>query len=110
MIAFLVLAAFAAAQQVNLPTQLPPDLDELSKRVDAAHHPKGPIAPVTAFEGELELQLLAVGDVQGGQVDLAVRYLQWQRPDDTVRHLIRRSSAAATATASGTSCKGKRAT
>ena len=89
-----VLAAFAAAQQTPLPTPLPtllpPDLEALSKRVDAAHHPKGPTAPVTAFAGELELHPLAPGEDHAPQVDLAVRYLQSPKPGtDTIRHLIR---------------------
>jgi hypothetical protein len=66
-----------------------PDLEALSKRVDAAHHPKGPTAAVTAFTGELEL--FAAGADKGVTVGLAVKYLQAQDEKDKNKalHLIR---------------------
>ncbi len=68
----------------------PTDLEALAKRVDASHHPKGPVAPVTAFTGALELRMMAAQAEQGGQVDLEVRFLRWPRPNSTrVRDLIR---------------------
>jgi len=86
-LASILLSACAAAQTANPPAPLPPDLEALSKRVDLAHHPKGPIAEVTAFAGELEL--LAAGGEQSAQVDLAVKYLQVKGAKDKVNHLIR---------------------
>ena len=86
-LASILLTSIATAQTANLPTPLPPDLDALSKRVDKAHHPKGPTPEVTAFTGELEL--FAAGAEQGATVGLAVKYLQARDSKDKVRHLIR---------------------
>jgi hypothetical protein len=83
----ILLTALAAAQTANLPTPLTPDLDALAKRVDQAHHPKGPTPEVTAFTGELEL--FAAGEEHGVTVGLAVKYLQSRDDKDKVRHLIR---------------------
>jgi len=81
-------AAFAAAQKATLPSPLLPDLEALSQRVDKAHRPQGPSAEVTAFDGVLQLHLLAPGE-ESPQVDLAVKYLKWRKPDGPIRHLIR---------------------
>lgn len=68
---------------------LPTNLEALAKRVDASHHPKGPVAPVTSFKGSLELRLVAADAEQGGQADLMVQFLRWQRSSTRVRDLIR---------------------
>lgn len=86
-----LLAALAAAQNGNLPNPLPADLDALGKRVDAAHHPKGPVERVTAFQGSLELHVLDAKAAQGGQVDVQVKYLEWRPTATRTRHLIRYS-------------------
>lgn len=87
----LLLAAAAAAQEtppVATPTA-PDDLQALAVRVDASHHPQGKVEPITAFRGSLELQLVAATAEQGGQIDLLIQFLRWQRPGSTrVRDLI----------------------
>jgi hypothetical protein len=66
------------------------DLEALAGRVQAAHHPKGPVAPVQAFTGSLELHLVDADAEQRGQVDLDVRFLEWTPPGKTrVRPLLR---------------------
>lgn len=80
--------AFTAPQE---PAPAPPtDLAALAARVDGAHRPNGPVPEVTAFRSNLELHLLDVDQKQGGQVDLAVQFLQWRQPGtDRQRPLIR---------------------
>lgn len=69
---------------------MPQDLAALAARVDASHHPHGPVAPVTAFKGSLEVHLLAADAERGGQAALLVQFLRWQRPNSTrTRDLIR---------------------
>lgn len=58
-----------------------PSLETLASQVDAAHRPGGPTPVVTALRGSVELHLVARGAEQRGQVDLDVRYLEWQRPN-----------------------------
>lgn len=87
--ALALLTAFAAAQESPLPTPLTADLEALAKRVEAAHHPKGPVEPVTAFVGSLELQVVDAKAAQAGQVYLAVKYLEYHPTKTKVRHLIR---------------------
>jgi hypothetical protein len=87
--AIALIAAFATAQEPALPTPLTADLDALARRVDAAHHPKGPVEPVTAFVATLELQVVDAKAAQGGQVDLSVKYLEYHPDKTKVRHLIR---------------------
>ncbi len=66
------------------------DLEALAGRVQAAHHPKGPVAPVQAFTGSLELHLVDADAEQRGQVDLDVRFLEWMDPRiKRVRPLLR---------------------
>ena len=66
------------------------DLEALAARLDTAHRPRGPVPPVTAFRSNLELHVLDAEAKEGGQVDLAVQFLQWQRPgSDRVQPLIR---------------------
>lgn len=66
------------------------DLEALAGRVQTAHHPKGPVAPVQAFTGSLELHLVDADAEQRGQVDLDVRFLEWTPPGKTsVRPLLR---------------------
>lgn len=84
----------AAASQgpvASLPNPLPADLQSLSERVEAAHAPKGPRARVTAVRSDLELHLLDRQASQAGQVDVHLRYLEWQRDERSLRHLIRYS-------------------
>ena len=87
-IALSLLTTLCVAQDRILPTPLPSDLEALSKRVEAAHQPKGPQTPVTAFDGRITLHVLDAKAAQG-QVDIRVRYFAWTRPDLKVRHLIR---------------------
>jgi len=66
------------------------DLEAFGKRLDAAHHPNGAVAPIEAFTGALELHLLDASAEQRGQVDLDVRFLEWRQPGKTrVRPLLR---------------------
>lgn len=72
------------------PPPLPPDLQALAAQVETAHRPRGPVARVTAFRGDLELHLLDPTAEQRGQVDLAVRFLETALPGSSkVRALIR---------------------
>lgn len=81
--------AGAAIAQAG-PDPLPADLAALATRVDAAHHPGGAVDPVTQFAAALEVHLVGAEQEQGGQVDLIVDYLRWQRPGGkSVRHLIK---------------------
>ncbi len=83
----LALAAIAPQEPID---PLPLDLPGLAARVDAAHHPNGPVLEVTAFRCNLELHVLDVDAKQRGQVDLAVQFLQWRKPGgNRVRPLIR---------------------
>lgn len=66
------------------------DLEAFVQRLDAAHHPNGPVAPIEAFTGALELHLLDASAEQRGQVDLDVRFLEWRQPGKSrVRPLLR---------------------
>lgn len=82
-----LLCILATAQEP--PPGLPADLEQLAKRVEAAHHPNGRPEPVTAFRASFELILLDAAADQGGQVDLAVQFLDWQRPNGKRRALMR---------------------
>ncbi|HZN38487.1 MAG TPA: hypothetical protein VFD82_06765 [Planctomycetota bacterium] len=44
---------------------------------------------MTALQCSLTIHMLDAKAAQGGQVDLAVQFLEWQRPDKQVRPLIR---------------------
>lgn len=82
-----LLASLAVAQTPPLPPE--PSLEDLARRVDAAHRPRGPVPPVTALQCSLTIHMLDAKAAQGGQLDLAVQFLEWQRPDKQVRPLIR---------------------
>jgi hypothetical protein len=85
-----ILTGLSSLVAQTLPTPLPADLEALAQRVERAHHPGGKTAPVTAFRGSLELELIAADAAQSGRVDLSVAFLQWRRPgSDKVRPLIR---------------------
>lgn len=72
------------------PAAVPEDLQALARRVEAAHRPEGPVAPVTAFEAAIELRVLDTQREQRGQVDLQVAYLEWTAPGSKkVQTLIR---------------------
>lgn len=73
-----VLAAACACQ--TEPAPAPGGLEGLAARVDAAHRPDGPTPVVTALRGAVELHYVARDAEQRGQVDLDLRYLEWQRP------------------------------
>ena len=80
----LVFATLTIAQSPAPPTpppQPPADLAALAARVETAHRPKGPVPPITALRAVLELHLVDRSADQRGQVDLALQFLQWQRPD-----------------------------
>ncbi len=82
-----LLASLVAAPQKPPPVE---PLDALVKRVEAAHRPGGEVPPVTALTGNLELHVLDAQAPQRGQVDLAVKFLEWQPPNQKrVRPLIR---------------------
>jgi hypothetical protein len=83
-----LLASFVAAQTPP-PQPEPTDLEQLARRVDAAHRPRGPVPPVTALTCSLTIHMLDAKAEQGGQFDLEVKFLEWQRPDKQVRPLIR---------------------
>ncbi len=57
----------------------PQDLAALAERVGKAHRPGGPVDPVHAFRGSLEVHLLAAAADRGGQADLLVQFLNWRR-------------------------------
>ncbi|MEO6596472.1 MAG: hypothetical protein ABIP94_17105 [Planctomycetota bacterium] len=90
-LAFAVLTTLITAQQpATPPAHDASDLEMLARRVDTAHRPNGPVRPITAFQCNLELHVLAASAKERGQVDLSVKFLQWQRPGrDDVRPLIR---------------------
>lgn len=71
------------------PAEVPPDLAALLARLDAAHHPEGPVPEVRSFRAALEVHLIDASAEQGGQISLAFQYLRWQRSERSVRHLIR---------------------
>jgi hypothetical protein len=79
-----LLASLVVAQTPPSPPE-PTDLEQLARRVEVAHRPRGPVPPVTALQCSLTIHMLD----KGGQVDLAVQFLEWQRPDKQVRPLIR---------------------
>lgn len=84
----LTLALALAVPQEPAPEALP-DREALAARVDAAHHPHGPVAAFTAFRSTLKLELLD-RDEPGGEVELQVEFFAWQKTDgDRVRPLIR---------------------
>lgn len=85
-----ILLVLAAAAPQSPDEAAPPlDLAALAARVDAAHRPHGPVPAIDAFVGTVELHLID-RDEQGGQVDLAVQFLQWRPPGrDRVLPLIR---------------------
>jgi len=85
----LVSVAALAQNDPPLPTPLPADLQSLSERVEAAHTPQGQRERVTAVRSDLELHVLDREASQAGQVDVHLRYLEWQRDDQRLRHLIR---------------------
>lgn len=74
----LISAVGAPAQRPAEPTV--PDFASLVREVGTAHRPNGPVAAIDSFRSELVLELLDKQLEQGGQVELAVRYLRWQRP------------------------------
>jgi len=83
-----LLASFVVAQTPPSPPE-PADLEQLARRVDVAHRPRGPVPPVTALTCSLTVHMLDAKAEQGGQGDLEVKFLEWQRPDKQIRHLIR---------------------
>lgn len=90
-IAAAFLTTLATAQQPDsTPTaEGPPNLESLARRVDGAHRPNGPVPPVTAFECNLELHVVAASAKQGGQIDLSVKFLEWQQTGKADKPLIR---------------------
>lgn len=92
--------AFFAAALLGLPTpspaqqpdpvrELPTDFAALLAKLDACHHPKGSVAPITNYRASLELQLVASTAEQGGLVALEVQFLHWKRPEDgRIRDLL----------------------
>jgi hypothetical protein len=88
--ALALLLVTTAGMPQDPPRPVPQDLEALATRVDAAHHPQGPVPPVNALKSRLELHVLDTEAPQGGQVDLEVIYLEWLRPGSTQpRPLIR---------------------
>ncbi len=71
-----------------LPSALPSDLEALCQRVDAAHRQEGAPARTTAVVGNFEVHVLDAQAAQGGQADIELRYLEWLRPDQKLRHLM----------------------
>lgn len=90
----LCLLATLSAQQGPPPAD---PVEALARRVEAAHRPKGVVPPVTALTGSLELHMLEAEAAQRGQVDLAVKFMEWQAPSQKrVRPLIRYEVSGAT--------------
>jgi hypothetical protein len=65
------------------------ELEALARRVETAHRPDGPVAPVIAFDAAITLRLLDKTRDQRGQVDLKVSFLEWARPGRKTQPLIR---------------------
>ena len=88
MLAFLLFPLVVPALQQD-PAQVT-TVEALAQRVEAAHRPKGDTKPITALTGNLELHVLDAEAEQRGQVDLAVRFMEWQQPNrKRTRPLIR---------------------
>jgi len=79
----LLTAAALPAQSPAAPAPQPPaeDFAALCKRLEAAHRPEGPVANATALRGVFTFQLLDKTAEQRGQIDLDVKFLEWQRPN-----------------------------
>lgn len=68
----------------------PDDLVALTRRIDAAHRPHGPVAPVTSFRCDLQLAILDQNAEHRAPIDLSVQFMLWQRDGSSkVRPLIR---------------------
>lgn len=92
----MALAAVVGTAQDPTPN-LPKDLRDLAARVDAAHHPDGPVPPVTAFRSTVEMTVLDTTAPEGGSVELEVQYLAWKPPGrDREQPLIEYKVRAAT--------------
>lgn len=76
-------AAVAAQTEPSAPPAVPKDLAQLAAKVAKSHRPGDDGPPVVAFQGSLEVQLVAADAKQGGQVNLFVQFLHWQRPNST---------------------------
>lgn len=79
-IVFPLLCSMALASAQN-PADAPDELATLATRVELAHRPKGPVPAVTALQAVFQVHLLDPNADQKGVVDLAVRYLEWTRPN-----------------------------
>lgn len=80
------------------PPPLPTTLEELAKLVDAAHRPKGPMAPVTALRSDVEMHVLDAKAADTGQVNLEVAFLLWKQKDrdrdlPLIRYQVREAGA-----------------
>ena len=65
-------------------------VEALAQRVEAAHRSRADVPPVTAFTGNLELHVLDAAAAERGQVDLAVKFMEWKPPQlNRTRPLIR---------------------
>lgn len=94
-------AAVAAAQAPEPPAaapapaaaataQAPDDLAALTRRIEAAHRPHGPVPPVTSFRCNLQLEVLDRNAEHRAPVDLSVEFMLWRRDDGAKqRPLIR---------------------
>ena len=83
------LAAQTAPPAAPAAPAVPDDLAQLAAKVAKSHRPGDDAPPVVAFQGSLEIDLVAADAKQGGQVALHVQFLRWQRPDSTrIRDLI----------------------
>jgi hypothetical protein len=79
--AALLFTGWLATIPAQSPAAADDDLAALASTVEQAHRPKGPVPPVTALRSVFQVHLLDPGAEQKGVVDLAVRYLEWTRPN-----------------------------
>jgi hypothetical protein len=78
-VASLLFAFAVIPAQTTTPASAPDELAALAARVDAAHHPRGPVPRITGLTASLALHLLDPKAEQRGQVDLDVKFLEWTK-------------------------------
>jgi len=82
-------ALLAAQTEPAPPAAQVPTLEELAKKVDAAHGVAAAATPIQTFAATMLMQQLARAQQQRVDAELEVKFAEWQRPDGGQWNLLR---------------------